>query len=99
MAKQVLIQPEQIESARKRLRELPTKESRKTKEEAATALAKDIRHALKKGYSLRDISELLKSEGVPVPASLIRQTVPNKRTKSTDRVQDPEITLPNLTST
>lgn len=72
MAKKTLIQPEQIEAARKILQQLPVKETAKTKQEAATALSKDFQGVFKKGYSPTDICEVLKKEGISIPSSLIK---------------------------
>lgn len=72
MAKKTLIQPEQIEAARRILQQLPVKETAKTKQEAATVLSKDFQGVSKKGYSSTDICEVLKNEGISIPASLIK---------------------------
>lgn len=58
---------EQIETARKKLRSLPAKTVGKTRAEVAELLANDIRKAVRQGYALRDIRELLKEAGVAVP--------------------------------
>lgn len=67
------IHPEQIDAARKMLRELPVKEGHKTSSEAALLLSKDFRAAFKKGYSAKDISELLKQGGIPISASVVKE--------------------------
>ena len=59
--------PEQIEAARKKLRSLPVKEAGKTRAEVAEILVNDIRKAMRQGYTLRDIRDLLADSGVPVP--------------------------------
>lgn len=72
MAKAIKIQPEQIASAKRILQELPAKESGKTRQEAAKQLAKDVQSALKKGYTFKDISEVLKADGIPLSAAMIK---------------------------
>lgn len=59
--------PEQIEAARKKLRSLPVKETGKTRAQAAEILATDIRRAMRQGYTLREVRDLLADAGVPVP--------------------------------
>ena len=58
---------EQIEVARKKLRSLPVKEAGKTRGEVAEFLVNDIRKAMRQGYTLRDIRNLLADAGVSVP--------------------------------
>ena len=58
---------EQIEAARKKLRSLPVKEAGKTRGEVAEFLVNDIKKAMRRGYTLRDIRDLLADAGVPVP--------------------------------
>lgn len=73
MAQSATIRPEQISRARKLLQDLPERENRKTRPEAAKLLENDFRKALKKGYSPEDLRSLLKSEGIIIPAYLIKQ--------------------------
>ena len=58
---------EQIETARKKLRNLPVKEAGKTRGEVAEFLVNDIKKARRQGYTLRDIRDLLADAGVSVP--------------------------------
>lgn len=73
MAQSPTIRPEQIRRAKKLLQDLPEKEIRKTRPEAAKLLESDFRKALKKGYSPEEIRALLKNEGIIIPAYLIKQ--------------------------
>ena len=75
------VQAAQIEKARKLLRELPAKEIPKSREEAAATLAKEFQTALKKGYTAKDISELLQTENIPVSASLVKRCLAGKPPK------------------
>lgn len=72
MAKTGKIRPEQIVRAQKLLQDLPEKDERKTREEAATLLEKDFRKVLKKGYSPKEISAMLKNAGIIIPAYLVK---------------------------
>ena len=58
---------EQIEAARKKLRNLPVKEAGKTRGEVAEFMVNDIKKAMRRGYTLRDIRDLLADAGVSVP--------------------------------
>ena len=63
------IRPEQLTRARKLLHDLPEKEDGKTRPEAAEFLERDFR----KGYSPKELSQLLKNEGIIIPAYLIKR--------------------------
>ena len=67
------IRPEQITRAKRLLQDLPEKDERKTREEAAELLEKDFRRVLDKGYSPKEISALLKNEGIIIPAYLVKK--------------------------
>lgn len=63
---------EQIEAARKKLRSLPVKEAGKTRAEVAEFLVSDIKKAMRQGYTLRDIRDLLADAGVSVPLTKLK---------------------------
>lgn len=63
---------EQIEAARKKLRNLPVKEAGKTRGEVAEFLVNDIKKAIRQGYTLRDIRDLLAEAGVSVPLAKLQ---------------------------
>lgn len=69
------VQPEQIEAARKILRELPAKKMPKSKKEAAKLLTKEFKSALKRGYSVKEISEILQAEGIGIPATAVKSSL------------------------
>ena len=73
MAKIGKISPEQISRAQRLLQDLPEKDERKTREEAAGLLERDFRKALEKGYSPKEISAILKNEGIIIPAYLVKK--------------------------
>lgn len=73
MAKNGTIRPVQIERARKLLQDLPEKDDRKTREEAAGLLEKDFRKALNQGYTPREISAMLKNANIVIPAYLVEK--------------------------
>ena len=73
MAQNATIRPQQIERARKLLQDLPEKEDRKTRPEAAELLERDFRKAKEKGYTPRELSQMLKNECIIIPAYLIKR--------------------------
>ena len=64
MAVKTKIPMEKILVIQKTLQKLPTKDTGKTREEALEILAGDFQEALKKGYSVKEIREILGEEGV-----------------------------------
>jgi len=73
MSANATIRPQQIARARKLLQELPEKEDRKTRPEAAELLERDFRKAKEKCYTPRELSQMLKNEGIIIPAYLIKR--------------------------
>lgn len=73
MSSPATIRPEQIERAKELLQGLPEKNERKTRLEAAKLLEKDFKKALKKGYGPKELSSILRSEGIIIPAYLIEE--------------------------
>lgn len=73
MTRTATIRPEQIAKAKKLLDELPERDNRKTRTEAAALLEKDFKKALKKGYGPSELSQILKNEGIIIPAYLIKR--------------------------
>ncbi|MGE9986675.1 hypothetical protein, partial [Desulfovibrio sp. SGI.169] len=73
MSSNATIRPQQIEQAKKLLQNLPEKENRKTRPEAAELLERDFKKAKEKGYNSRELSQMLKNEGIIIPAYLIKR--------------------------
>ena len=65
------IRPEQLRTAQKILRELPVKDTRCSREEAAAFLEKDFKRAFRKGYTPKELCALLKKAGIILPERLI----------------------------
>ena len=63
---------DQIEAARKKLRSLPLKTAGKTRAEVAELLGKDIRKAVRQGYTLHDIRDTLAEAGLSVPLTRLK---------------------------
>lgn len=64
---------ERIEAVRKKLRNLPVKDVGKTRAEVAEFLVNDIKKAMRQGYTLRDIRDLLAEAGVLVPLTRLER--------------------------
>lgn len=64
MAVKTKIPMEKIMTVKKKLQKLPAKETGKTREEVLEMLAGDFQEALKKGYSIKEIREILGEEGI-----------------------------------
>lgn len=102
MASSKKIRPEQLTRARKLLHDLPEKEDGKTRPEAAEFLESDFRKALDKGYSPKELSQILKNEGIIIPAYLIkryfRETADAPRQKNLRRPRKKRLRQNNLLS-
>ena len=64
---------EQVSRAKKLLENLPPKDSKKTKKEAASELEEDFKKAMSHGYTAAQISDILKNEGIDIPAYIIKK--------------------------
>ena len=62
-----------VDVRKKLLQNLPEKENRKTRPEAAELLERDFKKAKEKGYNSRELSQMLKNEGIIIPAYLIKR--------------------------
>lgn len=72
MARKSRITEQQIEIARKKLIDLPLKDTSKSTREAIEFLAKNIQEAVNKGYTLSEISSILQSQGISIQASTLK---------------------------
>ena len=79
MANKTKIRAEQLTRAKKLLHDLPKREDGKTRPEAAQFLESDFRKALKKGYSPKELSMLLKNEGIIIPAYLTEKFLKSEK--------------------
>lgn len=64
---------EKIMVVKKKLQKLPAKETGKTREEALEILAGDFQEALKRGYSVKEIREILGEEGITLALGKISE--------------------------
>lgn len=75
------IRSEEISAAKKALKALEEKEVGFTRDEALKELEKDVKEALNKGYTLKEISEVLRQNGVLLPVSFLKQVQTGTRRK------------------
>ncbi|MBD5647744.1 MAG: hypothetical protein HDQ89_09075 [Desulfovibrio sp.] len=64
-----------INAMRKVLDDLPDRNLGKTREEAAQLLNANILKAIEKGYSVKEVAEIMAQGNVVIPAPVIRATV------------------------
>ena len=81
MARTSRVTAEQLEKAQKKIQELPVKDTSKTTRDAIAVLTKDIQAALKKGYTLEDIRNILKDMGIPITTSTLKNYMGKKDKK------------------
>ena len=72
MAKAKRYTMEEIQAAQKMLRGLAVKKSGKTRAETVEVLAADIRKAVRQGYSLKDVQEMLSKAGIAAPLARMK---------------------------
>lgn len=73
MGQRPTIRSEQIRKAKRIMEDLPEKEDKKTRSEAAELLESSFRKAKSKGYKPKELSQILKNEGIIIPAYLIKR--------------------------
>jgi len=73
MGQRPTIRSDQIRKAKRLLDDLPEKEDKKTRPEAAELLESSFRKAKSKGYKPKELSQILKNEGIIIPAYLIKR--------------------------
>lgn len=79
MGKFKRIQVNDIRAMQKTLEDLPDKNLGKTREEAAEMLNAQIMKALEKGYTIRELAEVMSRGNVTIPAPVIRAKVMGKQ--------------------
>lgn len=67
---------EKISDIQKKLKALPPKDKPKTKKETLEILSEDFPRLLEKGYSIEDISKILKENGLQISAPTLRNYLP-----------------------
>lgn len=67
------ITDQEISAAKKALQSLEPKVVGKSRDEAFLVLEKELKEALKKGYSIKEISDVLKNTGVVMPVSYLKK--------------------------
>lgn len=93
-----------INAMRKILDELPDKNLGKTREEAAELLNANILKAIEKGYTVKELAEIMARGNVAIPAPVIRakvlpaKTVPRKREPKPRPEPVKPVTAPPVTS-
>ena len=81
---------EQISRAKNLLENLPPKDSKKTRQEAANELEEDFKKAMSHGYTAAQISDILKNEGIDIPAYIIKKVCKGFSPKSKNHRENTE---------
>lgn len=69
---------EKIAALKKKLADLEEKDTGKTRDEVLQDLEKSFRSAMKKGYSLKEISEVCSQEEVFIPTYILKKYLSKK---------------------
>lgn len=83
MGKFKRIQVNDIKAMQKTLDDLPDKNLGKTREEAAEMLNAQIMKALEKGYTVRELAEVMSKGNVTIPIPVIRAKIVVKKNSAT----------------
>lgn len=78
-----------IKAMQKTLDDLPDKNLGKTREEAVELLDSQIRKALEKGYTVRELSEIMADGNVSIPPPVIRARLLPKGETTRKRASSP----------
>ena len=73
MGKSKGLDPRDLDRVQKMLEDRTQKVVKITPKEAAEKLELQLRQAIKNGYEVREISQMLKEVGFPIPAKVIEQ--------------------------
>ena len=71
MGKTKSLDPRELERIQKLLKDRTQKVVKITPKEAAEKLEEELKQAIKNGYEVREISQMLKEVGFPIPAKVI----------------------------
>ena len=81
MARAKRYSTEQVGNARKTLRGLSSKKVGKSRAEVAGMLAQEIRQAVERGYSLKEIRDVLVQAGVSIPLTRLQAVLDGEKEK------------------
>ncbi len=91
MGKGKSLDPRQLKRVQKMLEERTQNVVKITQQEAAEKLEPQLRQAIQNGYSPKEISQMLKDAGFPIPAKILREVEGNPQeidTSNTKASQD-----------
>ncbi len=73
MGKVIRIEDDSIRSMRKTLDDLPDKRLGKTRDEATEMLFENLKKAMEKGYSFKELADILEKGNVSIPVATLRK--------------------------
>ena len=87
MGKVIRIEDDSIKSMRKTLDDLPDKRLGKTRDEATEMLFENLKKAMEKGYSFKELADILEKGNVSIPVATLRKKLAEVRL---DTQKDPQ---------
>ena len=82
MGKVIRIEEDSIRSMRKTLDNLPDKRLGKTRDEAAEMLFEHLKKAMEKGYSFKELADILEKGNVSIPVTTLRKKLAEVRSET-----------------
>ena len=79
MGKVIRIEDDSIRSMRKTLDDLPDKRLGKTRDEATELLFENLKKAMEKGYSFKELADILEKGNVSIPVATLRKKLAEVR--------------------
>ena len=82
MGKVIRIEDDSIRSMRKTLDDLPDKRLGKTRDEATEMLFEHLKKAMEKGYSFKELADILEKGNVSIPVATLRKKLAEVKTET-----------------
>ena len=82
MGKVIRIEDDSIRSMRKTLDDLPDKRLGKTRDEATKMLFEHLKKAMEKGYSFKELADILEKGNVSIPVTTLRKKLAEVRSET-----------------
>ena len=82
MGKVIRIEDDSIRSMRKTLDDLPDKRLGKTRDEATEMLFEHLKKAMEKGYSFKELADILEKGNVSIPVATLRKKLAEVRSET-----------------
>ena len=87
MGKVIRIEDDSIRSMRKTLDDLPDKRLGKTRDEATEMLFEHLKKAMEKGYSFKELADILEKGNVSIPVATLRKKLAEVKSETQKELQ------------